>query len=224
MKTCLAVVALLALAASFTPMEDTEAIFKDAAKLMNEMTHVMKPVKDKASAESAVPKLKLLNERLAALKEKELNAQKLPPEENRQLFAKHKTPIDAAIKAYGSEAARIAKPEEANAVMTPELSRFEETIQTMLVLKEARVSAARVQLKRIDKALQAYKLKTGEFPQALQFLTDGKDAPLNEKDLHDPWGQPYQYDASGTRSNGKMPDVWTRTPEKENIGNWEKEP
>ena len=36
---------------SLTPLEDTEAIFKDTVKLMNEMTDVLKPVKDKAGAE-----------------------------------------------------------------------------------------------------------------------------------------------------------------------------
>src|SRR2546426_1102974 len=82
MKTCMAIVGFLAFGASLTPLEDTEAIFKDTVKLMNEMTDVLKPVKDKAGAERALPKLKLINERLAGLRKKELATPKGPPEEN----------------------------------------------------------------------------------------------------------------------------------------------
>src|SRR5439155_27138330 len=145
----------LAFGASLTPLEDTEAIFKDTVKLMNEMTDVLKPVKDKAGAERALPKLKLINERLAGLRKKELATPKGPPEENRQLFAKHKTPIDAAIKALAGETARIEKLSEAEAVLTRELSVFEETSKTMRMMDEAKASTTRVQIKAIDKALQA---------------------------------------------------------------------
>ena len=81
-------------------------------------------------------------------------------------------------------------------------------------------AVAKIQIKRIDKALQMYKLKNREFPEFLERLIEGKNPFLKMKDLYDPWEQHYQYDPSGQRNRGKMPDVWTRYPERENIGNW----
>jgi hypothetical protein len=86
--------------------------------------------------------------------------------------------------------------------------------------KEAKASAVRVQIKRIQEALQLYKVKTAKFPAALGALTEGKDPLLKARDLNDPWENHYLYDPTGPRNQGTVPDVWTVTPEKEIIGNW----
>src|SRR5262249_10666184 len=221
MTTCLIVFGLVALGPAFAPTEDAEAILKDTLKLMSEMADLLKPVKDRASAEGALAKLKAINEQLAALKKKDFA---IFPAKRRQLFAKCKVPIETTMKALGSEVARIHKLPEAKDVLTRELSRFDETSKTLVMMKEAMRSAARVQIKRIDKALQIYKLKTGKFPANLAALTEGKNPILKENDLHDPWEKHYLYDPTGPRNDGRRPDVWTMPPEEETIGNWEKDP
>jgi len=221
MKTCLIVFGLVALGPAFTPTEDedAEAILKDTLKLMSEMADVLKPVKDRASAEGALAKLKAINEQLAALKKKDFA---IFPAKRRQLFAKHKVPIETTMKALGSEVARLHTLPEAKDVLTRELSRFDETSKTLVMMKEAMRSAARVQIKRIDEALQIYNKKAGKFPSSLVDLTRGKKPLLTRNDLWDPWEDPYLYNTSGPRNQGKKPDVWTMTPEGV-IGNWEKD-
>lgn len=204
-----------------TSTAEAEAVLKGTIKLMREMADVLKLVKDKASAEGALPKLKTINARLAVLKKKDIA---LSPDEMRQLFAKHKAAFEATAKALGAQVAQIHKLPEAKGVLTKDLSLFEETSKTMLMMREAKASAARVQIKAIARALQIYKLKSGKFPSSLSALTEGKNAILKENDLYDPWENPYLYDPTGPRNESKMPDVWTRTPEGVIIGNWEKKP
>src|SRR5262245_20702300 len=126
MRTCSIVFGLTLLGPALAQPEVAEAIFKDTVELMNEMTDVLKPVKDKAGAEAALPKLRTINERLAGLKKREQGSLRLIPDESRPLFAKHKAPIEAAIKALDSEMARIEKLPEARAMLKRELSRFDE--------------------------------------------------------------------------------------------------
>ena len=37
--------------------------------------------------------------------------------------------------------------------------------------------------------------------------------------MHDPWQQPYGYDAAGTHNGGLLPDIWVNRPNHQ-IGNW----
>ena len=102
MRACLLVIGLLARCTSVMPTEDAEAILKESLKLTSDMTDILKSVKDKASAEAALPKLKPIDERLTTLKKKEDDL-KLSAEERKLLATKHKAASEAAIKALGSE-------------------------------------------------------------------------------------------------------------------------
>ena len=83
----------------------------------------------------------------------------------------------------------------------------------------------RADVKTIETACTAYKLRNGDYPQSLQVLVtpdDGSSKPYldSAEAILDPWGKQYQYDAGGGRNNGQKPDVWTTTPDGRMIGNW----
>ena len=99
-------------------------------------------------------------------------------------------------------------------------------------LKDSQKDIASTQVKGpLTQACQAYSLKhNGEFPPDLMSLTVkdslGHGPYLESKDaIVDPWGHPYQYDASGTKNNATKPDIWAVVPNsnpQEIIGNWPK--
>jgi hypothetical protein len=221
MRVILMLIGFLTFAPYFTPDEDVESIYKETLAVVSKLANELKDVKDRTTAEHALPKLKQINESFARLGEKELNTAKLPPDEYGKLFAKHKKPIETAVESLRAEVERIEGLPAAKEVVTKELSEFEEKSTSLLMFQEAKVSAARAQITKIDKAIQVYKLKTGVFPDSLNKLTEGKHPILNEKDLYGPWGKDYYYNPSGTNNKGKMPDVWATTPEMVDIGNWQ---
>jgi general secretion pathway protein G len=75
-------------------------------------------------------------------------------------------------------------------------------------VSKSEVTTARAQLDAIDKALQAYRMDTGQFPSSTQGLrmlvTPPNDnarwrGPYMQADVPpDPWGTPYQYRQPGT--------------------------
>jgi general secretion pathway protein G len=99
-------------------------------------------------------------------------------------------------------------------------------------LSGAQEDIAKTQVKGpLTQACQAYFIRHKEYPQNLQQLTqrdpaNGNAPYLDSADaLLDPWGHPYQYDASGQQNNGTKPDIWTMAPQsggnvQTKIGNW----
>ena len=86
---------------------------------------------------------------------------------------------------------------------------------------QAKVDAAKAQLTVLTRATQAYRIKNGEYPETLNELVEGKPSYLKNKDaLIDPWKRMYHYQPSGEKNDGKRPDIWTETPDKQVIGNW----
>ena len=83
------------------------------------------------------------------------------------------------------------------------------------------VQTARANVKTLEKALQKYCIKRGEYPPRLDSLV--RDGEIAEAGLRDPWQREYQYDPAGRRNKGERPDVWTTTPGREVIGNWDKD-
>lgn len=89
---------------------------------------------------------------------------------------------------------------------------------------EVKVKEAQALVAVATKAVEAYALLKGAFPDTLEeMLKDGKfNGPLL-----DPWKRPIQYDRKGPKNKGirpdrKRPDVWTERPDtKELIGNWQ---
>jgi hypothetical protein len=82
-------------------------------------------------------------------------------------------------------------------------------------------------MRLLAKALETYKRKhNNTYPARLAALAEGDRVLVPKRDLQDPWGQPYQYDAAGKRNKGTRPDIWSpgHPIEKKPIGNWMHEP
>jgi general secretion pathway protein G len=98
------------------------------------------------------------------------------------------------------------------------------TLFYMRYLEDAKVSRCKADVKTIEKAAEAYEVRFGQRPDSLQQLVSPPEGgkPYIEADqLKDPWGKDYQYDASGGRSGGNHPDVWTTTPDgSTTVGSW----
>jgi len=89
-------------------------------------------------------------------------------------------------------------------------------------LEAARVVSAKGGLTTLTRAVRAFHLRSGVYPDSLEALAYPADgAPFVEPDnLRTPWGEMYDYDPGGLRNRGKEPDIWFVTPKGELIGNW----
>jgi hypothetical protein len=204
MRRCLLVVSLMVLA-SVSTAQDEKSVVKDALQAMSDLTDALKTVKDKASAEAGLPKLKTLGKKLDDV----LKAASKLSIDDEKLVAAKAQPLNA-------ELSRIDKLPEARAVLK-ELPFYKKLI-------EAREGIARVQIKVLDDAVEAYVLSKSELPASLKALLEGNTPILKNADaLLDPWKKPYQYDVNGPKNKNKRPDIWTVTPDKVIIGNWKKD-
>src|SRR5205809_903449 len=90
-------------------------------------------------------------------------------------------------------------------------------------LDEARIDAAKIQVKTITQAVEAYNIKHGDYPDNLVALTvkdaDGSKPYLEPDAIKTPWGSEYGYDKSGANNGGNKPDIWAESPQGK-IGNW----
>jgi RNA polymerase sigma factor (sigma-70 family) len=81
------------------------------------------------------------------------------------------------------------------------------------------VRGTRVSVRNLALAAEAYKRKTGAYPQSLATLQVA--GFLDPKAvLRDPWGKDFRYDPKGPRSGGKSPDIWVVTPDGLEVGSW----
>ena len=101
------------------------------------------------------------------------------------------------------------------------------------IQRRANVNAAKVQVDLFATALDSYQLAVGSYPSTaagLQALrtppadlqsADKWDGPYLAKDIPlDPWGKTYQYCYPGRHNPDKF-DVWTVSPDNQELGNWE---
>jgi general secretion pathway protein G len=90
------------------------------------------------------------------------------------------------------------------------------------------MTQARMGLQTLDKAVEAYKSRTGTWPDSLESLSqqqpDGSQAYIKASDLVDPWGRPYQYDAGTRHPETEHPLLWSEGPKPgepgSKIANW----
>ena len=91
---------------------------------------------------------------------------------------------------------------------------------------QARRDRAKVDIKLLETAVEKYFLDFNEYPQNLQILTqpdpNGNRAVLEQKDLIDPWKQPYAFDPSQLHPQTGRPRIFSQGPPGENIpiSNW----
>ena len=77
----------------------------------------------------------------------------------------------------------------------------------------------RIRLDILNKGVQSYLGFNRKLPPNLKALVDEKI--LRRESLVDPWGKEFQYDVTGKKTKNKeVPDIWTETPDKNIIGNF----
>jgi general secretion pathway protein G len=101
--------------------------------------------------------------------------------------------------------------------------------------ESANVKAATVQVDSLERTIDMYKFDTKQFPASLDDLANEPSDPKMaknwngpyvkaNKELIDPWDNPYKYEAKGKRNSGSY-DVWSTGPDgqdgtDDDIGNW----
>jgi general secretion pathway protein G len=75
----------------------------------------------------------------------------------------------------------------------------------------AKITAAKTDIKKIEQAIQLYRMETGKIPERLRDLVrqpeelNGWNGPYMDKEPKDPWGNRYEYRFPGT--DGREYDI-----------------
>ena len=95
----------------------------------------------------------------------------------------------------------------------------------MQTLEKSKVNLARSQAKStLTTACKDFWVDHNRWPESLPELVSGQDSKVyleSVSAIRDPWEKEYLYNAAGPRNNGRKPDIWTTSPEGEEIGNWD---
>lgn len=81
-------------------------------------------------------------------------------------------------------------------------------------LDKANYDGAKLTIAKIETAVMAFKVQNGDFPAEISVLAqplNGMPASLEQKDLIDPWGQPYVLDVGTLSATGK-PRIYSPGP------------
>jgi len=215
MMPCLLILALAALGRA----DDKEAEAK--AKALHDsaarIVALLKGIKDREGAEKAKADLE---KAFAAVTQSEEEFRKLPQEQRNRLKETWEPKFTALRADFKKEGERLQKTPGVMAVLA-DLGPFRQA-------REAKINQAKAIVLALDRAVQTYKLTTGDFPKNLEVLAespgDGLKPFVEKAALKDGWGRPIQYDVKGPRNKGIKPDIWSLGPPEEKaalIGNWE---
>jgi hypothetical protein len=197
--------------------EDAEKAVGNWRKAVQDLTAVLKTVKDKTSAEAAVTKVDGAAKRL---KETDDACKKVDANAMLAAISKNSAGITADFEAFKSEMNRVMNRSEWADV----LSKSAEWKAVTKKERDAKAEVAVTEVRVLEKALQAYKLKNGNYPAALKDLVDAKF--VEKGPLNDPWGRPYQYDASVVHPDTGVPRIFSTGPDPKDkngvIANWYK--
>lgn len=80
-------------------------------------------------------------------------------------------------------------------------------------LNKAKINACKAQIRNIAQALDIYAADS-DYPSSLSVLTEGPGAPLKEKQLKDPWGQPFIYAYPAQHSSSAPYDLCSKGPDR----------
>ena len=108
MKKTLALPVLVALLAVGCASDDAESLVKQTITAMDETTQAMATVKDDASAQTAVPRLRALAERRKKIEEKMATVKTPPPAEQAELQKKYATRLAEVTNSLMQEAMRVS--------------------------------------------------------------------------------------------------------------------
>jgi general secretion pathway protein G len=93
---------------------------------------------------------------------------------------------------------------------------------------ESKAARTRLELKNLDKTVQAYQAKNRAWPDSLEDVatqqSDGSEGYVAKSALVDPWGRPYQYDRNDRHPENDQPLIWSEGPNPgesgSKIANW----
>jgi hypothetical protein len=108
MKKTLALPVLVALLAMGCASDDAESLVKQTITAMDETTQAMATVKDEASAQAAVPRLRALAERRKKIEEKMATVKTPPPAEQAELQKKYAARLNEVTAGLMQEAMRVS--------------------------------------------------------------------------------------------------------------------
>jgi hypothetical protein len=108
MKKTLALPVLVALLAVGCASDDAESLVKQTITAMDETTQAMATVKDEASAQAAVPRLRALAERRKKIEEKMATVKTPPPAEQAELQKKYAARLAEVTTSLMQEAMRVS--------------------------------------------------------------------------------------------------------------------
>lgn len=95
-------------------------------------------------------------------------------------------------------------------------------------LDDSRVSRAQIDVKTLEKAAVAFKVKHGQYPNNLAILADiqqdGSSAYISPESLKDPWGNDYHINPDELHPTTRMPAIYSNgdptAPNSRPIRNW----
>jgi hypothetical protein len=187
---------------------DVERAVKNHLQAVQDVTALLKTVKDKESAEAAAAKLEepakrlmTANEALKKLARDHAGSPKIDDKLNQQWTQ--------AGKEFEAEQKRLLKEPALQDILRKSPSWRQLDLQS----QDANLALARVTVKVLEKAVQVWNAKYGKWPDSLQDLTkngpDGGPPFLLEAGLKDPWGRPYHYDATQRHPTTDVPLIWS---------------
>jgi len=97
------------------------------------------------------------------------------------------------------------------------------TLGYMKIMEDARRDQARSGCKTLEKALQAYKLRHGSYPELLEHLVTNVEADqggalIDRNALKDPWGFPYMYGGpQNLHPDTQVPQVYSQGPNRQGM-------
>jgi putative addiction module component (TIGR02574 family) len=194
------------------PKLDTS--IQDMRRTYDKVLAEFKRIADKDSAIAGCKELdKLLDQRdRLQLSIAKLN---LNPAERESAQSK----LDAALKPVSQE----IMVEVARVSLIPAALEAIEKQRIVSEFAELIEQTAKERAVGLKKALQVWAIKNdGMFPERL--ADAGRYLAEPKKYLRDPWGREWNYDPTGKRNNGNLPDIWTVSPfagGKKVIGNWQ---
>ena len=190
-----------------------KALHDGATKIVE----LMKGIKDKEGAEKAKGELERA---FAAFEKREEDFRQLSEEDRLKLKMTWETKFAALKEGFKTEGDRLQKTPGVMAVLG-DIGPFKRA-------REAKIGQAKAIVQVLDKAVQAYKVTTGDFPKDLETLAtspgDGLKPFVEKKILKDGWDRAIHYDVKGPRNKGIKPDIWSLGPPEQKdaiIGNWE---
>jgi hypothetical protein len=189
---------------------DPEKVAKDVLQSMQDVTAVLKTVKDKDSADAAARKLEEPAKRLLVAVEA---GNKIPRDDPdvAKVLEKFAEQMAKAGRDFQLEVDRLLKEPELQKI----LRKSPAWRQSDLQFQESKLARAKLDVKTLEVAIQAWHVKFAEWPASLEKLTEpSKDTPafLLKSALTDPWGRPYRYDPKQRHPKTDVPLIWSDGP------------